>query len=496
MIVSGVGVDVNVTLKQQPTGIPRPISDGLFAKLYNALNPRKSGYYMSWFRIGTAIVCVLLVSSLLLASFAAADDSLIENRLLWKNTMPIYHYKEYCAKNMDMTYNWSQPFGTSTIVDSVVYVGNNGGLHGGGAQGIYAFDAYNGATLWNNSVTYMHNDRPRFGNGITYVGTQEGLYAFRASDGQKVWNYSETMYFDQQSQGYYHRLNANFYASSEVADGAVYDASADGNLIAFNSATGDILWKSTLTNGNYYHFFTSIAIVDGVIYLGLGSGDNSVCAVSQTDGRKLWDFQTPGAVYAPLVITNGVVYAVSYNNNVYALNATNGHRIWNFSALLHTVDIPAIFPSPAVDGDTVYVGSESGGLYALDATTGVERWHYTVGSAVSATPLVTSGVIYIGDAKGNVTAISSIDRQFLWNYTTDGPVYSSTTANGVLYVCTGVGSIFAIGSPANIPVLRLQTEQTIIRVIIPVVVVMSIVATWFAVLIRRKRKRTSPEKSA
>ena len=52
----------------------------------------------------------------------------------------------------------------------------------------------------------------------------------------------------------------------------------------------------------------------------------------------------------------------------------------------------------------VYVGSLDGNMYALNASTGAKLWSYATGSYVESSPAVANGVVYVGSDDGSVYA--------------------------------------------------------------------------------------------
>ena len=96
------------------------------------------------------------------------------------------------------------------------------------------------------------------------------------------------------------------------------DPSHSGAGTGNPALTPTLLWKDTL--GAFV--YSSLAVVDGVVYL--GSGDGNVYALNAATGDKLWNYTTGSYVETSPAVVDGVVYIGSYNGNVYALNAANG----------------------------------------------------------------------------------------------------------------------------------------------------------------------------
>ena len=70
---------------------------------------------------------------------------------------------------------------------------------------------------------------------------------------------------------------------------------------------------------------------------------------------------------------------------------------------------------------------------AFNANTGALLWQGVIGW--SSTPAVANGVVYVGSGDGSVYALNADTGAFVWKYATGGSVESSpVVANGVVYV--------------------------------------------------------------
>jgi outer membrane protein assembly factor BamB len=60
--------------------------------------------------------------------------------------------------------------------------------------------------------------------------------------------------------------------------------------------------------------FSTPTVVDGVVYWGVGAGGQLV-AVDEDTGRRLWSsgHTLTGAVFAPAIVTDGMLFAASWD---------------------------------------------------------------------------------------------------------------------------------------------------------------------------------------
>jgi outer membrane protein assembly factor BamB len=139
-----------------------------------------------------------------------------------------------------------------------------------------------------------------------------------------------------------------------------------------------------------------------------------------------------------------MVYIPSADGNLYALNATNGQKVWSYSNILVTVDNGGSVPF--VNGAVYVLSGSNGAIKALNAETGVQLWSSST-TDCEPFPIVVGDVLYIGGIN-NLFAFNATDGSWLWNSNQTGEILSSPAyANGVVYVDSTNGNIYAFGTP-------------------------------------------------
>ena len=197
-------------------------------------------------------------------------------------------------------------YSSPTVADGVVYVAGDA---------VYALNASTGAQLWDfadfpNPAPFPLTS-PAVENGAAYFGSSEDLYfwALNANTGAGLWTYY---------------LGSSTSGTPAVANGFVY---FDGNgLSALNASTGAVLWSSYT---GAHSLSSSPAVADGVVYD--GSANGTLHALKASTGAFLWTFYTEGPVYASPAVANGVVYIADFRGILYALNASNGDELWSYA---------------------------------------------------------------------------------------------------------------------------------------------------------------------
>jgi outer membrane protein assembly factor BamB len=359
------------------------------------------------------------------------------------------------------TRRWTEP----AVVGGVVYVGVVSSISWnikGGAFGIkmidvYAFNANDGAEIWNyRDESCEQVTPPAVVNGVVYFATGQYTCALNAYDSSLLWKYPAGIVL----------------SCPAVVDGIVYVGSE--GLRALNANTGHSIWNYT-----NQRVFSSPAVANGIVYV--GSFDEKIHAVDAYTGEKLWDYHA-GDFHSGPAVANGVVYAMTSGASIYALDAISGTKIWNLS-----------IPHPYVGGDEQHfaimndilysynIGKE---LYAFNSTDGTKIWNYTFGKlpfTISAPTLVKDTVYVSSDS--SLYALNAQNGEMLWNYTMNDRVSSPVVVNSVSYVSSG-GQLYAIAvpSPPDVPSPPQEPFPTV-----PITLVAAVVVIVVSLLIYVKK---------
>jgi outer membrane protein assembly factor BamB len=228
---------------------------------------------------------------------------------------------------------WTAPTGgrvrcTPSVADGVVFVGADD-------YRTYAFDAATGALKWKSQVfpnLGIVRSSPAVDGGMVYVDTGETVpmggtvYALNEATGAVVWT---------------HTMGDYATSSPAVANGVVYTGSFDYTIYAFDAATGEKLWNSSVTTMKG-GIESSIAVVDGSLYV--GSNDGSLYAFTLAAGDPVGNYvDITDSAYDPKeVISHKIGYAVQWSNI-----GSKGHSVKDSSPL-------DLFRSGTIAADAVW----------------------------------------------------------------------------------------------------------------------------------------------
>jgi eukaryotic-like serine/threonine-protein kinase len=223
----------------------------------------------------------------------------------------------------------------------------------------------------------------------------------------------------------------------------------------------------------------NLACADASMFRGdaLHSGVYAARGVPALHGLQ-WRFKTQGPVLSSPAVAGGVVYFGSNDHFVYAVNAADGVKRWAFKTESRVAS------SPAVSDGLVYVGSYDGHLYALDAATGRQRWKFSFegehrfigrhlhGALPAAeampdpfdlflsSPTVANGMVYVGSGDGYVYALDARSGALRWKFKTGNVVHASpAVADGRVYIGSWDSFFYALDAKTGQERWRFKTGE-------------------------------------
>jgi len=100
------------------------------------------------------------------------------------------------------------------------------------------------------------------------------------------------------------------------------------------------------------------------------------------------------------------------------------------------------------------------GVYATPGPVqaGAVKWKFKTDGAVVSSPALADGVVYVGSADGNLYAIDQETGAQKWKVDTGEPIVSSpAVANGLVYFVGSDGALYAVGAPTGAHKWRFAT---------------------------------------
>ena len=230
------------------------------------------------------------------------------------------------------------------------------------------------------------------GDVFAFGTTEARLYVRRVEDGGTVAGWP--------SDG--RRLDGEIWSQPVVAGGILYVGTMDGNLYAFDLATGAEIWPEPFDAGGAIASLTFIG--DGVLFVPtLGSEVWLVdTETGQARGRP---FDAEGWVWTRPVLRDGIAYFGDFEGFVYAVELATGRSRWTYDTE------SKVKAQGVIVGETLIVGDEGGTVHFVGLATG--RGANTVKL----------------DGAGKIRADLVEKDGFAWILGTEGRLYRATPVN-------------------------------------------------------------------
>jgi outer membrane protein assembly factor BamB len=202
-------------------------------------------------------------------------------------------------------------------------------------------------------------------------------------------------------------------------DGTVYAASRDGDVAAFDLASGKERWSRGVKKAE---ITGAIGAAADIVVLGTAGGE--VIALDRASGDERWRTSIASEVLAPPQVAERIVVVRSGDGHVYGLDLGTGKKVWSYDRpvpvlSLHGTSAPVIAPG------RVIVGFDSGHLVALELGSGKPVWETRIAIPkgrtdldrmvdIDSAPIVAAGAIYVATYQGQVAAVSLDSGASLW----------------------------------------------------------------------------------
>jgi outer membrane protein assembly factor BamB len=255
----------------------------------------------------------------------------------------------------------------------------------------HALNAKTGAELWHSdpALNLANQLTIDTANNLLFIGgTGATFAAVDATNGTTVWQTA---------------IGAPAISGASIfADGSVYFGGTDGQLYAINAQSGAIRW----TYDSGYPEFKSLMFADGAVFLPAADADAGAyafIAVDAATGQERWkkvsadndDGYSPGSLF-----NDSILFGTS-NGRLFSVSLKTGVTNW----ILTTGTYNSIGAGPSIVGDVAYFFAQDGSIYGVNATTGDVSWRVIIEGTMFHSPDIVDGVIYVGTNEGAIYAL-------------------------------------------------------------------------------------------
>jgi outer membrane protein assembly factor BamB len=156
----------------------------------------------------------------------------------------------------------------------------------------------------------------------------------------------------------------------------------------------------------------------------VGTADGQLVALTSDTGQVKWMRQLSSSIDAALVVADNRLLARTLDSHVYALDLATGEIIWQVQ-----YEAPALAlqgePAVTVEEDKVFVAWENGLVEALSLETGVRLWQQRLATPkgrtdlermvdIQARPYLFDGRLYVVAFHGKLAALDSDSGALVW----------------------------------------------------------------------------------
>lgn len=250
---------------------------------------------------------------------------------------------------------------------------------------------------------------PIVADGRIFTIDSKSLVVATGTGGATLWQADLTARFDRGGD-----LSGGGLAYGE---GKLYAATAYGELVSIDPATGAVQWRQRLDSP-----VAGAPMIDGgVVYV--STRDGAGFAVDAATGQVKWTVKgtpNPASVMAsasPASLGRTVVFPFASGELLSALKL-NGTRVWSAPVTGQRIGrgyegMTDVTGDPVVVGGTIYAGTAAGRTAAIDAGTGQRIWTAVEGALNP--PLVVGGSVFVVNDEARLVRLDAQTGAVIWS---------------------------------------------------------------------------------
>lgn len=175
-----------------------------------------------------------------------------------------------------------------------------------------------------------------------------------------------------------------------AAQRATQNPEADAALYALDPGTGQVRWRQTLPSDPRFDPVDAPVVGDGLVYLSTGTGP--LVAYDTESGEPVWRLDPPSGVQGSPALADGTLYVGDLDGTFHALDAETGETDWAAS-------VGKFYGGPTVARNGIHATTFEGILVSWFPD-GSERWRVSLDPPVHGSPVVADGRLFLGTSEG------------------------------------------------------------------------------------------------
>lgn len=219
--------------------------------------------------------------------------------------------------------------------------------------------------------------------------------------------------------------------------GKIFVADRHGKVAALDPETGRPSWDIDLAVFNDEGMFDSVsrlwrsgesakigglAVAYEKVYLGTENGN--VIALDSNSGEVVWSVGVGGEVIAAPAVDEGILLVNTSAGILYGLDAYTGEEKWQYETDVPPLSLRGISRPAAINGGAI-VGTPNGKLQVNILTSGLLAWETVIATPTGATeldrivdvdsaPVVAGSVVYTIAYNGTLAAVELRSGRLVW----------------------------------------------------------------------------------
>lgn len=281
---------------------------------------------------------------------------------------------------------------------------------------------FHGDSLISADVIFVGADTP------SDSGMEGGVHAFERATGKERWKYAS-------GRGVLARMIGD--------ETKLFALTTERKFVCLNAEDGQPIWSFPLA----WSAWESCAFADNRVLV--GSDDGSISALDVQNGSVTWRTDLGARVSTSIQMHRENAYLGTADGKIYGIAVRNGEivGIMGVDSKLKPAGLPVAWGSDLLVL-LVDDGNDYRELISLDPNLKKILWRLGATDKWSTSRIfIHQDSVVLGEKSGQVTGYSCSNGQRIWSLSLAGTIRSIGGADGILYVGTTEGNLYAVRPP-------------------------------------------------